>query len=426
MEAIYWGIEYAASFLEVIMCFYFCGSFIDKNAVEEKHRQVIILSVLSAFMLIGLNSIQMFSSVSSLLFLIVCDLFLCIIYKRVIISTVLILIYAVLLSAIDFLTAYLMTFLLQTEMEYLLSEHSYKRVICIVFSKILLIMLLILVNKLYNKKKTISSRYIVVVCLSSLFLLLSNIVTIGNIGTDSEIFSMISFLVSIGIQILLFYFVLNMADYYEQQQTVTLIEMKNDMLQKSLDDTEQAFDLWRQSVHDYKNNIISLTHLAEDGDIEEIKEYLKKENELVNTKMFYIKTGNAMVDAMVNTKHKIAEQKGIVFVVNAVIPEECKINGIDLANLLGNLIDNAIEASEKEKQRYVDIIIKQNKKFLMIVIKNKFVGPLMQDMQTTKENKKLHGIGLKSVKNIVTKYNGKISFDRDKEEFCVTVLLMNE
>lgn len=426
MEAIYWGIEYAASFLEVIMCFYFCGSFIDKNAVEEKRRQVMILSVLSAFMLIGLNSIQMFSSVSSLLFLIVCDLFLWIIYKRVVISTVLILIYAVLLSAIDFLTAYLMTFLLQTEMEYLLSEHSSKRVICIIFSKILLIMLLMLVNKLYNKKKTISSRYIVVMCLSSLFLLLSNIVTIGNIGTDSEIFSMIFFLVSIGIQILLFYFVLNMADYYEQQQTVTLIEMKNDMLQKSLDDTEQAFDLWRQSVHDYKNNIISLTHLAEDGDIEEIKEYLKKENELVNTKMFYIKTGNAMVDAMVNTKQKIAEQKGIVFAVNAVIPEECKINGIDLANLLGNLIDNAIEASEKEKHGYIDINIKQNKKFLMIVIKNKFVGTLMQDMQTTKENKKLHGIGLKSVKNIVTKYNGEISFDRDKEEFCVTILMMNE
>lgn len=121
------------------------------------------------------------------------------------------------------------------------------------------------------------------------------------------------------------------------------------MLQKSLDYLEQAFELWRQSVHDYKNNIISLTRLAEDGNIEEVRKYLKRENELVDTKMFYIKTGNDIVDAMVNTKQKIAEQKGIIFVINATIPEKCRINEIDLDNILGNLIDNAIEACEKEE-----------------------------------------------------------------------------
>ncbi|MBE5927776.1 MAG: GHKL domain-containing protein [Lachnospiraceae bacterium] len=426
MDVIYWGIEYVASFLEVIMCFYFCGSFIDKKSVEEKRRRVMFLSVLSAFIIIGLNSIQMFSSISALLFLVVCAVFLWIVYRRAVISTILILIYAVLLSAIDFLTAYLMTFLLRTEMQYLLSEQSSKRVICIVFSKILLIMLLMLINKLYNKKNEISSKYMVVMCLSSIFLLLSNIVTIGNIGTDSEIFSMIFFLVSIGIQILLFYFVLNMADYSEQQQTLALIEMKNNMLQKSLDDTERSFELWRQSVHDYKNNIISLAQLAESGDVEKIKAYLEKENELINAKMFYIKTGNSIVDAVINTKQKIAEEKGILFSVNAVVPENCNINGMDLAKLLGNLIDNAIEASEKESNGYIDINIRQNKKFLMIVIKNKFIGKLTQNMQTTKENKKFHGIGLKTVKSIVLKYNGEISFDSDKEEFCVNILLMNE
>lgn len=426
MEMFFWIVEYAASFFEVIVCFYFCGSFIDKDSVVEKRKQVMAVSILSAFILIGLNSIKMFSHISSLLFLLVCDLFLWLIYKKAVLSTVLILIYAVLLSAIDFLTIYLMSFSLQTEMEYLLSEHSSKRVICIIFSKTLLVMLVMIASKIYSKKKAISSRYVVVLCLSSLFLLLSNFVTIGSIGTDSEVFSMIFFVASIGIQMLLFYFVLNMTNYYEQQQTVTLIEMKNDMLQKSLDDTEQAFELWRQSVHDYKNNIISLTQLAEDGNIEEIKKYLKKENELIDTKMFYIKTGNSIVDAMVNTKQKIAEQKGIIFVINVAIPEKCRVNEIDLANILGNLIDNAIEASEKEENAYIDINIKQNKKFLMIVIKNKFKGTLMQDMKTTKDNKKLHGIGLKSVKNIVEKYDGEISFDTEQDEFCVTILLINE
>ena len=423
---VFWGVEYAASFLVVVICFYFCGSFISENSVEEKRTQVMVVSILSAFILIGLNSINMFSHISSLLFLVICTLFLWLIYKKVVLSSVLILIYAVLLSAIDFFTAYLMTFLLHTKMDYLLNEHSPKRVICIFFSKTLLVMLILIISKIYKKRKSISLKYVIVLCLSSLFLLLSNFVTIGSIGTDSEVFSMIFFVISIGIQILLFYFVMNMQDYYEQQQTVALIEMKNDMLQKSLDDTEQAFELWRQSVHDYKNNIISLTQLAEDGNVEEIKKYLKKENELVDTKMFYIKTGNDMVDAMINTKQKIAEQKGIIFVVNAAIPRKCRVNAIDLANILGNLIDNAIEACEREDNTYIDINIKQNNKFLMIVIKNSFRGILMEHMETTKDNKMFHGIGLKSVKNIVKKYGGEISFDSEENEFCVSILLINE
>ena len=418
---VFWGVEYAASFLEVVICFYFCGSFISENSVEEKRTQVMVVSILSAFILIGLNSINMFSHISSLLFLVICTLFLWLIYKKVVLSSVLIL-----LSAIDFFTAYLMTFLLHTKMDYLLNEHSPKRVICIFFSKTLLVMLILIISKIYKKRKSISLKYVIVLCLSSLFLLLSNFVTIGSIGTDSEVFSMIFFVISIGIQILLFYFVMNMQDYYEQQQTVALIEMKNDMLQKSLDDTEQAFELWRQSVHDYKNNIISLTQLAEDGNVEEIKKYLKKENELVDTKMFYIKTGNDMVDAMINTKQKIAEQKGIIFVVNAAIPRKCRVNAIDLANILGNLIDNAIEACEREDNTYIDINIKQNNKFLMIVIKNSFRGILMEHMETTKDNKMFHGIGLKSVKNIVKKYGGEISFDSEENEFCVSILLINE
>ena len=423
---VFWGVEYAASFLEVVICFYFCGSFISENSVEEKRTQVMVVSILSAFILIGLNSINMFSHISSLLFLVICTLFLWLIYKKVVLSSVLILIYAVLLSAIDFFTAYLMTFLLHTKMDYLLNEHSPKRVICIFFSKTLLVMLILIISKIYKKRKSISLKYVIVLCLSSLFLLLSNFVTIGSIGTDSEVFSMIFFVISIGIQILLFYFVMNMQDYYEQQQTVTLIEIKNDMLQKSLDDTERAFDLWRQSVHDYKNNIISLTQLAEDGNIEEIKKYLKKENALIDTKMFYIKTGNDMVDAMINTEQKIAEQKGIIFVVNAAIPRKCRVNAIDLANILGNLIDNAIEACEREDNTYIDINIKQNNKFLMIVIKNSFRGILMEHMETTKDNKMFHGIGLKSVKNIVKKYGGEISFDSEENEFCVSILLINE
>ena len=129
--------------------------------------------------------------------------------------------------------------------------------------------------------------------------------------------------------------------------------------------------MWRQSIHDYKNDIIALTQLAEEEKLEEIKTFLQKENKLIEQKMFYIKTGNSVVDAIINTKQNIAEKQNIVFVVNIELPPRNIVSNIDMANILGNLIDNAIEAARVEIEPFVEITIKQEKSFLIINIKNK-------------------------------------------------------
>ncbi|MFQ9514241.1 MAG: sensor histidine kinase [Eubacterium sp.] len=213
---------------------------------------------------------------------------------------------------------------------------------------------------------------------------------------------------------------------YEQKQTLTLIEMKNEMLQKSQNDTELAFKLWRNSIHDYKNNIIALTQLAKEGKLEEIKEYLIKENQLLNQKMFYVKTGNSVVDAIINTKQNLAEQKGIVFTVNVSIPEECKVNDIDMASMLGNLIDNAIEACSNQNNSYIDVTIKEEKQILLIKISNIYKGILPEQMQSTKKDRLFHGIGIKSVKSIVEKYNGEYNMIHRDNEVVTTILILNK
>ena len=426
MKMIYWSIEYLASFIEVGMCFYFCAIFLLKENLEEKKNQILWSSVIGALILIGLNNIKLFSYLSSVLFLVICELFLWWVYRKPLQSMALMLIYSVILSAIDFLTVYILSMFGDSNGQRFLEEQNAERILGIFLSKTLLVVLILTVRKIYSNKKVISSRYIVIMSLSSIFLLLSNFLTVGNMTSAHKLSSMIVFVVILIVELVLFYFVLNMAEYYEQRQTMALIEMKNEMLQKSLDDTQQAFSLWRKSVHDYKNNIISLLQMLEEQNLEEMKEYLQKESELVSREMFYIKTGNTMVDAMINTKQYAAKQKGITFVVNAIIPENCKIKGIDMAGILGNLIDNALEASEQEKEPYVDIAISLKKNFLVICVKNKFSKKLEENMKTTKKDKMFHGIGLKSVRNTVKKYNGEILIDSDKEEFTVNILLLNK
>ena len=307
---------------------------------------------------------------------------------------------------------------------------SLKRVVCILLSKSILTLIVNTVNKICGNTIVLIKKYAVIMCIYSIFLLglLFVMVELNMNGTRPKIalFFTVFFVTSIIIELLTFNFVLKMGEGYEQKQKAELIEMQNSMLKKSLNETESAFELWRKSVHDYKNNIIALTQLAEDGDIEKIKKYLQNEKNLINRKMFYIRTGNSVVDAIVNTKQNFAENQGITFVVNAAIPKECRINDIDFANILGNVIDNALEASSRESNAYIDLTIRQEKNFIVIKIVNKYSRELPNEMKSTKNDKVFHGIGIRSVRDIVQKYNGEFSIIKKNDEVIVQILLLNK
>ena len=189
-----------------------------------------------------------------------------------------------------------------------------------------------------------------------------------------------------------------------------------------MSETEQTFMLWKISMHDFKHKIMNLMMLADNNDIEGIKQYLEAENELLGKKLFYYKTGNDTVDTILNIKQKIAEKNGITFVINAEIPENCNIASADFASILGNLLDNAIEASEKEEEPFIEVNIKPVKKYLIVNILNKYTGS-KDYSETTKNEKHLHGIGIHSVKQTVKKYSGEFHTDILNEIFNVKIMI---
>ena len=99
---------------------------------------------------------------------------------------------------------------------------------------------------------------------------------------------------------------------------------------------------WR---HDYRNHIQTLKVLVENGNIEEVKEYLDKLDVDLNTIDTVVKTGNTMADAILNSKISLAKSKNINVIVDAHIPIKLKTSELDLCAIIGNLFDNAIEAS---------------------------------------------------------------------------------
>jgi sensor histidine kinase regulating citrate/malate metabolism len=181
---------------------------------------------------------------------------------------------------------------------------------------------------------------------------------------------------------------------------------------------------WR---HDYRNHIQTMKAYAAAGDLDAIKHYLDLLDEDLTTVDTVIKTGNAMTDAILNSKISLAKAKGINVVADAHIPVKLRSSEIDLCCIIGNLFDNAIEASMQlpEDQRLIRVYMDMKGTQLYISFTNFTAGKKLNKaggrFKTTKGEG--HGFGLVRIDNIVERLEGYISRNSEDGAFTTEILL---
>lgn len=181
---------------------------------------------------------------------------------------------------------------------------------------------------------------------------------------------------------------------------------------------------WR---HDYRNHIQTMKAYAATGDWEAISKYLELLDEDLTTVDTVIKTGNAMTDAILNSKISLAKSKGIKVVADAHIPVKLKMSEIDLCCIIGNLFDNAIEASVKlpEENRLIRVYMDMKNTQLYISFTNftaeKKLTKKGNLFSTTKGEG--HGFGLVRIDTIVERLEGYISRNSEDGAFTTEILL---
>ena len=275
----------------------------------------------------------------------------------------------------------------------------------------------------------LSKKYIFIISFISVILLTFNYYLIkkNELTTNPEIqvLSATFFISSILLISLIFGLILKISENYNQKQNIALLELQNEMLIKAEQNTEQIFQLWRSSIHDYKHKIFLLKYWMDNEDLKSLKTFVNNENNIFSQKLFYIKTGNDIIDAVINTKQKLAEENNIIFSTNISIPSHCSVSDLDFICILGNLIDNALEACENQNQKYIDLTIKEINHLLIIKVINSYKDMLPKKFITTKKDKSLHGIGLENVKNLVKKYNGSYKISQNQDEVITIITLKN-
>lgn len=140
-------------------------------------------------------------------------------------------------------------------------------------------------------------------------------------------------------------------------------------------------------------------------------------------------TGNIVIDSLAGYWRKIAEKEGIEFQTDLKIPMKMPFKGADVSLILGNLLENAVEAARKvEDERYIRIKLKYDRKNLLISVENSYTGELIKtkggELKTTKKDADNHGIGLASVQRTARKYHGSVAVDSTVSKcFIVRVVL---
>ena len=191
-----------------------------------------------------------------------------------------------------------------------------------------------------------------------------------------------------------------------------------------VDNMYRQIRAWR---HDYRNHIQTMKAYAAAGDWESITRYLDELDTDLSTVDTVIKTGNPMTDAILNSKISLALSKGIEVHADAHIPVRLNISEIDLCCILGNLFDNAIEASCKlpQEQRLIRVYMDMKGTQLYISFTNFTAGKKLSKVgglfPSTKQGD--HGFGLVRMDAIVERLDGYLSRNSEDGAFTTEILL---
>ena len=148
----------------------------------------------------------------------------------------------------------------------------------------------------------------------------------------------------------------------------------------------------------------------------------------IKGKVIYSTSGNTIIDGLVNYKLQSVASENIKVETEIVVPEQLNIDIADFITLLGNLLDNALEALKKvdREQRILTIKIVFSQERLIGRITNTYCGEIHQKddkILTSKKEKQKHGYGLSNVEKIIKKYNGYMEIDHANGEFRVDFII---
>ena len=202
---------------------------------------------------------------------------------------------------------------------------------------------------------------------------------------------------------------------------------QRDLIETHYREVDNMYRQMREWRHDYRNHIQVMKAYAASGDMDAIQSYLDSLEQDLTTVDTVIKTGNRMTDAILNSKISIAHTKHIDVIADATIPVELGLSEVDLCIIIGNLFDNAIEASmtlpEDKRQIRVYMEVKNTQLYISFTNFTAQVKQMKIGKRFASTKGEGHGLGLLRMDNIVERLSGYLNRNSEDGAFTTEILL---
>ncbi len=228
------------------------------------------------------------------------------------------------------------------------------------------------------------------------------------------------------LETLLFLIIEGTLYFYKKGYEFQTEQFRRDLMEHQYEEIKGVYMDMRGWRHDYHNHMQVMKAQLALGNLEEIQEYLnalEKELDHVDT---LVKSGNLMTDAILNSKLTLARRQKIRINCNAKIPERISVEDVDLCVILGNLMDNALEACKQiaEENRFLRIYMKVNKSQLYLSIQNSAKeDPDFNEQNYITKKRGNHGLGMTRVQTAVEKYQGYLNLANEPGIFAAEVTI---
>lgn len=260
------------------------------------------------------------------------------------------------------------------------------------------------------------SKYSWLLILTSIGTALIGVLTVNNNSSYDYLIA----LILLFINFMNFYIYNLEQESFKAHHKLKLIETSNYAYQNQIKIMNESQQKIRFLRHDFYRHINKLKLLSEENDIKSIRQYLNEMEDAVVIKKEYSKTGNEDVDSLLNYELSLADEFGAEIIYDVNLPEKLNISSFDITIILGNLMDNAIEALRHSEKKLLKVNIQFNKGIIRIDIENSY-DPTYRKKNDGRE----HGIGLLSVENTLQKYHGKLDSYPEESKYHTTAIFYN-
>lgn len=245
--------------------------------------------------------------------------------------------------------------------------------------------------------------------------------------------TILSILILLGLNIIVFNIYIQLSENLELQRKNAIYEKEFQLLERNMHEKESMMQEIRVKRHDLKHQMLNLLTLLQKGEYEKLESDMKQMAELESLNgLFVVNTQNSIIDSFVNNQYAVAKEKGIDFRVKTDVPAELPFAGEDLCVILGNALDNAIEACERGQvsKPWISIKLIYDGANLLMTLENSFDGTIRKNKKgmqiSRKANSQQHGSGTYSIQRVVQKYHGYYHVEVMEKEYHLEIILYSQ